>query len=143
MKSGLSISIILPVYNEEDNIKKTVENSIDFLKAQDFFLEYEIIAIDDGSTDQTLCILNELVKSNECLKIITHSTNLGYGGALVSGGREARFSWVLIMDADGQFKIESIEGMSDCIPKYDIITGYRYERADSFYRVILGRTYND
>ena len=51
MTDNLSISIIFPVFNEEDNIEKTVKDSIDFLKEQSFFNEYEIIVVDDGSKD--------------------------------------------------------------------------------------------
>lgn len=141
MNNKLCISVILPVHNEQDNIKKTVEDSLDFLSCQESFGEYEIIVVDDGSTDGTAHILKELAGSIEGLKVVTHSKNLGYGRALVSGVRQARFSWVFMMDADGQFKISSLGDMLKFISDYDIITGYRYKRSDPFYRVFIGKVY--
>lgn len=141
MNNNSSISIIFPVYNEEDNIKKTVEDTIDFLEKQDFFNAYEVIAVDDGSTDGTAHILKELAESVGCLKIVTHFKNLGYGRTLVSAVVETRFSWVFMMDADGQFEISSLRDMFQHISDYDIITGYRRRRADPFYRVFIGKTY--
>ncbi|MCK5012410.1 MAG: glycosyltransferase family 2 protein [Candidatus Omnitrophica bacterium] len=141
MRNKNTISIILPVYNEEGNIKKTVQDSVDFLRLQEVFKEYEVIVVDDGSTDQTSYILEELAKSFECLKIITHPKNLGYGRAMVAAAKEARFSWVFMMDADGQFKINSLNDVVNNISDYDIITGYRYKRADPFYRIFIGKMY--
>jgi len=140
MNDQHSLSIVLPVYNEEDNIQKTIENSLDFLDHQDFFTQYEVIIVDDGSKDQTANILKKF-NDNEFLKIITHPKNLGYGGALVSGIKQARFPWLLLMDSDGQFKISSIQDISGYLSEYDIIAGYRRRRADTFYREFLGKTY--
>lgn len=141
MKSKFPLSIILPVYNEQDNIKKTIEDSIVFLKDQDLFTEYEIIAVNDGSTDGTASILGELITDIKCLSIITHPKNLGYGMALISGIKKARFPWILVMDADGQFKISSLEKFKDHFANYDVITGYRPKRKDPFHRLFLARTY--
>ena len=136
-----SLSVILPVYNEENNIKTTIEHSVDFLKKQDYFSEYEIIAVNDGSADQTALILEKLVEQLECLKIVTHSKNMGYGRSLVSGVCAARFSWVLMMDSDGQLKINALSDMVSYIPDYDIITGYRHKRRDPFHRILIGKVY--
>ena len=141
MNNHFSISVVFPVYNEENNIRKTIESSIDFLKAQDFFGEYEIIAVNDGSSDRTGPILEELAKSFEYLKVVNHPQNLGYGGALTSGVKDARFEWVLMMDSDGQFRINSLGDMFRYVPDYDIIIGYRHKRADPFHRIIIGKTY--
>lgn len=140
MNDTRSLTIVLPVYNEEDNIQKTIEDTLYFLDHQNYFSEYELIAVDDGSNDRTADILGKL-KSIEILKIITHPKNLGYGGALVSGIQQARHSWVLLMDSDGQFKINSIQKITEHLSEYDIITGYRHRRADTFYREFLGKAY--
>lgn len=141
MNNNSSISVVLPVYNEESGIEKTVENSVTFFKEQDFFDKYEIIAVNDGSTDQTGLILEKLKENSACLKVITHSRNLGYGRALASGVSEAIFPWVLMMDADGQFKIDALNGMLEYISDYDIVTGYRYKRTDPIHRVFIGKFY--
>jgi len=140
MNADQSLSIVLPAYNEEDNIQRTIEDSLDFLENQDYFSEYEVVAVNDGSLDQTANVLRKL-QGTEFLKIITNPKKLGYGGALVSGIKHARFSWLLLMDSDGQFKINSIQKITKYLSEYDIITGYRHQRADTFYREILGKAY--
>jgi len=140
MNTNASLSLILPAYNEEDNIEKTIRDSIDFLRKQSVFIDYEVIVVDDGSTDQTASILKKLKVFN-FLKVITNARNLGYGGALASGIKRAQYSWLLLMDSDGQFKVESIQKITDYLLEYDIIAGYRQRRADSFYREFLGKAY--
>ncbi len=140
MTNKYSLSVILPAYNEEGSIAQTIHEIADFLKQQNEFEEYEIIVVDDGSNDQTADILNEL-KEVEPLVIVANSKNLGYGGAIVSGIRQAQYSWLLLMDSDGQFKIDSIRKITGYLSQYDIITGYRHRRADAFYREFLGKAY--
>jgi glycosyltransferase involved in cell wall biosynthesis len=135
-----SLSVVLPAYNEEGSIARTVKATAAFLKQQNEFKEYEIIVVDDGSTDQTAGILKKL-KDVEPLKVITHPANLGFGGAVASGIKQARFSWLLLMDSDGQFKIDSIQKFTEYLSEYEIIAGYRNPRADAFYRELLGKTY--
>lgn len=142
MNKNLSISVILPVYNEEGNIKQVVENSADFLQNHDAFAQYEIIVVDDGSNDNTANILRELAHKITYFKVITHYKNFGYGKALISGLGASQYPLVLFMDADGQLKISEINKFILYIEDYDIITGYRYKRKDNLYRTILGKTYS-
>lgn len=141
MNEKYSISVILPVYNEEGNIGKVIEDSVNFLLAPDIFKEYEIIVVDDGSRDRTADILRELVDKISHLKVITHGKNLGYGQVLISGFGVARFPLCFFMDADGQFQINQLEKILNYILTYDIIIGCRYKRKDSLYRIILGKIY--
>jgi len=141
MENKYSLSVVLPAYNEEGSIEQMIEESVAFLKQHNKFEEYEIIVVDDGSTDQTASILKRL-EDIEPIKIITHSKNLGFGGAIVSGIRQAQYSWLLIMDSDGQFKIDSLQKITDFLSEYDIIAGFRYRRADAFYRKFLGKAGN-
>lgn len=142
MNNDCSLSIVLPVYNEQDTIRRTIGDTLDFLNGQDSIGKYEIIVVDDGSSDQTADILKDLARELCSMNIITNPRNLGYGGALVSGIKKTKFPWVFLMDADGQFKINSLEPMLRKMEMYDIITGFRYKRADSLYRDILGKVYN-
>jgi len=136
-----NISIILPAYNEENNIRQSIEDSIHYLENQKSFERYEIIAVNDGSIDQTANILNNLTKKFNFLKIVTHNKNKGYGGALLSGINEARYPWLLLMDADGQFQLNSIDELIVHMDEFKIITGYRLKRMDSAHRIVLGKTY--
>ncbi|TAN59452.1 glycosyltransferase family 2 protein [bacterium] len=136
-----SLSVIFPVYNEEGNIEKTVDESAKFLSTHRIIKDYEIILVNDGSKDNTEKILNQLSEKIPCTKIITHRKNLGYGAALTSGLVESRYPFVLFMDADGQFNISEIDKLISFADDYDIIIGNRYNRKDSFWRVALGRIY--
>jgi len=141
MNDQRSLSIVLPVYNEEENIQKTVEESVRFLGHQDFFSDYEVIVVNDGSTDRTPDLLDQL-KESASVKVITHPVNLGYGRAMVSGIKEAKYFWLLLMDSDGQFKLSSLKKITEFLFEYDIIVGYRQHRADAFYRRLLGKFYS-
>jgi len=140
MKNSRSISLVLPAYNEEGNIEKTVKDSIAFLESKDIFREFEIIVVDDGSRDSTSAILKKL-KENFSIKIITHSKNLGYGKALMSGVDNSQFPLIFFMDADGQFDIRDLDKLFSYLDRYDIVVGYREKRQDSLYRIILGKTH--
>jgi glycosyltransferase involved in cell wall biosynthesis len=102
--------------------------------------EYEIILVNDGSTDNTLEIMN-MYKNDPRIIHVKHSKNLGYGAALRSGFRTATKDWVFIMDADRQFDIRDLDKFEPYSPSYDAIVGYRYERKDSFSRKLNARIY--
>ena len=138
-----SLSIVLPVYNLEDNIKQTVIGTIAFIKEEKLFEEYEIIAVNDGSDDKSGAILIELTNLYKNIKIVTHSKNLGYGSAMISGIKNAKYPLMLLMDADGQFKIDSIKDFVAYFSDYDIIAGFRYRRQDPLCRILLGKIYTN
>ena len=138
---SFSISVVLPVYNESGNISDTVVDSERFLSERTFLNAYEMIVVDDGSTDATPTILDSLCSRYSNLKALRHPRNLGYGAALISGIKEADSDWILLMDADGQFKIDTLSSMIPYICDYDILAGYRSNRTDSLYRIFLGQTY--
>ena len=135
-----SLSVVLPVFNEEGNIERVVASVVDFLRNDEGFSEFEVIAVDDGSCDNTPAILKKL-QDKFSIKIVTHSENLGYNKALISGAAASIHPLILFMDADGQFKIDSLKKALQYIPDYDIIAGWRYKRQDFLYRIILGRAY--
>lgn len=135
----LSISVILPVYNEEGNIARTVISVASFLPrvCEDF----EVICVDDGSTDKTSDILAGLKTRFPFLKVVRHPKNEGYGAALKSGFKEAGKEFFLLMDSDGQFDISQLSKLLPFIKEYDIVAGVRQKRRDSFYRLILGAVF--
>jgi glycosyltransferase involved in cell wall biosynthesis len=135
------LSVILPVYNLENIILQTISETDAFLQSQSFFHKYELIVVDDGSSDDTAGVLNQILKDYDCLSLQIHAKNQGYGSALVTGIKAAKYNMVLLMDADGQFHARSLEKFFPYINEYDIITGYRYKRCDPIYRVLLGRIY--
>jgi len=134
------LSVILPVHNEENNIRRVLNSILDFFN--DVRIKFEIIVIDDGSYDGTSEIIDYFesrysqISSYRCMK------NEGYGAALTKGIYISKFSWILFIDADGQYKIQDITKLIPCIDKYDCIIGRRKDRMDPFYRLLLGQTYN-
>ena len=130
-----NISVFFPTYNEEGNIEETV------LKAKKVLLDvagnWEIIIVDDGSTDKTGEISAELTKKDKRIKVITHQVNRGYGAALQSGFYNAKYDWVVYNDSDGQFDFSEITKFISEIDSANLLLGYRIKRSDSPYRLIL------
>lgn len=129
------LSVFFPVFNEEGNIKDTVEkasNILDNLK-----IEYEIIVVNDGSTDKTGAIANTLTKENSRVKVIHHPKNLGYGEALKSGFYNAKYDTIVYTDGDGQFDFSEVTRFLDKIKDHDLVIGYRIKRRDPFFRILF------
>lgn len=142
MENTISLSLILPVYNEELNINDVIVSSENFLNKNEIIKVYEIIVVDDGSTDKTADILESLRLKIRNLKVLRHNENLGYGAAILSGVQNAEYSWCLIMDADGQVSISSLNNALHYTKENDIIVGYRYKRDDPIIRIILGKLFS-
>jgi putative flippase GtrA len=127
-----SLSVVLPAYNEEEIIGRTVETVLDVLNTWD--MDFEIVVVNDGSTDRTGKIVEALVDAHPCIRLITHATNEGYGASLVSGFAAATKELVFFMDSDGQFDIRDLQEFFPLIDTYDAVIGYRIDRQDSWMR---------
>jgi len=133
MKFG-ELSVFFPAYNEEANIGKTVISTASVLKK--VAEKWEILVINDGSSDKTAKIVAGLSKKEPRIRLINHPVNYGYGGALKTGFAESQYKWVAFMDSDGQFDFSEIEKFLSLTNKADLILGYRLKRADSLMRRI-------
>jgi glycosyltransferase involved in cell wall biosynthesis len=140
MKRQLPISIFFPAYNEEDNIAATVRHTERVI--QEITDTYEIIIVDDGSSDKTPQIADRIAKENSRVKVVHHDPNRGYGAALWSGIQAAKYDWVFFTDADLQFRLEEIQKLVDFIPEYPVILGYRAPRRDPFMRLVNAKGWN-
>ncbi|MEQ8995068.1 MAG: glycosyltransferase family 2 protein [Coleofasciculus sp. B1-GNL1-01] len=112
-------SIILPVYNEEKGITLTIDHLQNTLKSAN--CEYEIIAVNDGSTDKT----GELLRSCLNVRVIEHRRNRGYGAALKTGIRQAKYPLIVITDADGTYPNEMIPHLVALTQNADMVVGAR------------------
>jgi glycosyltransferase involved in cell wall biosynthesis len=117
MSDKKQVSIIIPVYNEE----KTIKNLIKDIKASLKNTIYEIIAVDDGSTDKSKKILKNIKK----IKILTHPSNKGYGAAIKTGIKNAKYNSILIIDADGTYPADAIPPLLNYVGQYDMVVGSR------------------
>ena len=138
---GETLSIVLPAYNESANIGRAVEQAL--ATAARLAQEYEVIVVDDGSTDGTSGIAEELVRANRPhVRLIKHATNHGYGAALRTGFSQSRFGLVFFTDSDNQFDISELEYFVPLMSDYDMVTGFRVYRYDTVMRCILSWIYN-
>lgn len=126
------ISLFLPAYNEEENIKKTVQDADKILKK--VADKYEILVVNDGSKDKTGDIVKTLQKTNKNIRMITHNPNRGYGAAFKSGLYGSKMDHVSFIDSDGQFDYSEITKFIPHLDKYDLVIGYRINRRDPFHR---------
>ena len=112
-------SVLIPVYNEEEMISQTVQ---EIRRVMDEYGEtYEIIAIDDGSVDNSLKIL----KSIKGLSIVVSPYNMGYGASLKKGLKVSKGEWIIITDADGTYPVKSLPELMKYVPDYDMVVGSR------------------
>jgi glycosyltransferase involved in cell wall biosynthesis len=126
------LSVFFPAYNEEKNVPIVVEKALKVIpRVAD---EYEVIVVNDGSRDRTGEVAEELARVNPCVRVISHARNCGYGAALRTGFRAARYPWVAFTDSDGQFDFADIERFLPFTQSADLILGYRRQRADSVLR---------
>lgn len=134
------ISVVIPAYNEAENIDEVVKQIFNTL--EHLFPKYELIVVDDGSNDGTYEIVNKLSSSFHNLKCIRFEDNRGYGAALREGFREAAFRYVFYTDSDGQFDIREIEKIMPIMDNCDMVAGFRLTREDNLFRRLSSAIYN-
>lgn len=136
-----SISAFFPCYNDAGTIASMVELATLTLKK--ISNDFEIIVVDDGSSDHSREILKELRLKNDHLKLIFHTRNKGYGGALISGFAHATKEYVFYTDGDFQYDVSELKLLIEKLsPKLDIVQGYKIKRHDPWYRIVIGDIYN-
>lgn len=129
------LSVFFPFWNEEKNIKRVVGDGAKI--AQQVTREWEILIIDDGSSDQTLKIAQDLAKKNKNIRVVSHQPNRGYGAALREGLTKSKYDLVVFTDGDGQFDFAEVKKLLAKIPGFDIVIGFRKKRNDSVVRHFL------
>ena len=134
LAKNVSISVFFPCYNEQDNITRVVEQALTVLEKLN--ADFEVIIVDDGSSDSTGVIADELAGENDRVKAVHHRTNLGYGTALQSGFKAATRELVFYTDGDGQFDIKEMPALLGLMEQCDIVSCYRLNRQDNLVRKI-------
>ena len=135
-----SISVFFPCYNEQDNVESLVRQAWSVLN--DIVDDFEIIIVNDGSSDNTKEIADKLVRDLSNVKAVHHTQNTGYGGALQSGFKNATKELVFYTDGDKQFDIGELKDIIHLIDKCDIVSCYRISRQDRILRKLNAWAWN-
>lgn len=143
MKDNLEkgISIIIPIFNEEKSILELYKNLKETLDAIN--KEYELIFIDDGSTDSSFALLEKLHKSDTKIKVIQFRNNFGKSAAIIAGFKEAKGLIIFTMDGDLQDDPKEIPYFLEEINKgYDLVSGWKVHRQDPLSKILPSRVFN-
>lgn len=136
-----SLSVFFPCLNDGKSIPGLLEKTYEVLPK--ITNDFEVIIIDDGSTDDTPQITKKLRTKYKNLRIIRNKKPSGYGGVLKIGFGSAKKDWVFYTDGDGQYDPSELKNLVEKVThEIDVINGYKIKRQDSIVRKFLGASYN-
>lgn len=127
-----SLSVVIPAYNEEDTIERVANDALAVLKK--LTIDFEIVFVDDGSTDNTAKIIDHLARKNKKIRAIHHKKNRGFTGAMKTALYSAKKPLVFLAPADGQFAFKELPKFVEAIRGYDGAIGYREIRDEGLAR---------
>lgn len=142
----IKLSAVIPAYNEERRLPKTLSSVIDYFNNNNILSE--IIIVDDGSTDKTIDIVESFLKNYKNISLIKLPQNRGKGFAVKTGVMSANYPYVIFFDADGSTPISEIDKLLEHIENNDIVIGSRYadkntvKRMQTFPRRVVGKIAN-
>ena len=136
-----SISVFFPAYNDAGTIGSLVLAALHVLP--EITDDYEVIVVNDGSSDYTAQVLDELAERFPHFKPVHHQQNRGYGGALRTGFATASKELVFYTDGDAQYDPNELRDLyARLTPEVDVVNGYKIARSDPLHRKIIGRVYH-
>lgn len=136
-----SLSIFFPAFNDSESLPILIDKA--FKAASKITNNFEVIVVDDGSTDDTYSVLKNMQTSYLNLRIIHHNKNIGYGGALISGFRNSKKDWVFYTDGDSQYDVQELPRLTNAVNEnIDVVNGYKIRRSDNLIRKFIGSVYN-
>ncbi|MHC5211953.1 MAG: glycosyltransferase family 2 protein [Planctomycetota bacterium] len=140
MLAANGLSIFFPAYNDWGTIASLVvlAGSV----ARELTDDFEIIVVNDASPDHTALILEELQAHEPRLRIVTHESNRGYGGALRSGFAAATKEWVFYTDGDAQYDVRELAQLWERREDADMVNGHKIARHDPLHRIVIGKLYH-
>ncbi len=137
----VDLSVVIPMYNEEENIRPLFERLFPVLEGLGY--KYEVVCVNDGSRDGTLSILEDELKRRGCLVVVNLARNFGQHAAVMAGFSKARGKWIITMDADLQNPPEEIPKIVREFEKgHDLVGTIRKGRKDTFFRRFASRITN-
>ena len=136
-----SLSMFFPAYNDGGTIASLVIRAVQV--AGRLTPDFEVIVINDGSTDATAEIVDELARTYPQVRVVHHARNQGYGGALRTGFAAATKELIAYTDGDAQYDPAELELLWNRLtPEADMVNGYKISRSDPFHRIVIGRVYH-
>jgi glycosyltransferase involved in cell wall biosynthesis len=142
IQKPITLSIFFPTFNEEDNITGSIEKAIEVAEHSPYISDYEVIVVNDGSSDRTREIAEAYSAKNPHVRVVTHEKNRGAGAALVTGFTSATKDYVFYTDADLQFDIAELNNLLLHLDAADAVIGYRAPRRDPFMRLVNAKGWN-
>lgn len=141
ISKGAGVSIFFPCYNDARSIGRLIKIAFSIIKK--YTKKYEVLVVDDFSTDSSRVVLEKLAKKYRKLKIVFHKKNLGYGGTLRTGFKKAKYELVFYTDGDGQYSVKELPLLLSLMTKdVDFINGIKMSRHDPTYRIVIGNLYS-
>jgi glycosyltransferase involved in cell wall biosynthesis len=134
------MSVFVLAHNEEDSIERVISGFRTALPQ--LTDDYEIIVVNDGSSDQTGPIVEDMAAADRHIRVVHHPVNKGYGAAVISGINAASKPYVLLSDGDGQFDPADAVRLAAKVADYDVVVGRRIHRADSLIRRFNGQAWS-
>ena len=135
------LSVFFPAYNDSGTIASMVIRAVQ--AASELTPDYEVIVVNDGSSDATAEIADELARTYPHVRVIHHAKNRGYGGALQTGIRSATKELIFYTDGDAQYDPGELSILwSHLTPDADLVNGYKISRSDPMHRIVIGRVYH-
>ncbi len=136
-----SISVFFPAYNDGGTIASMVVSAL--LTLRELTDDYEVIVVNDGSSDYTAAVLDELARVYARVRIVHHQMNKGYGGALRTGFSTATKELVFYTDGDAQYDVRELKVLYPLLTDgVDMVNGFKISRSDPWYRTVIGRIYH-
>jgi glycosyltransferase involved in cell wall biosynthesis len=132
-----SISIVLPVYNEESGLKSTLKGLVPVLKQA--FSDYEIIIVESGSTDNSGNVADEAAKKNKNIRVIHQGKRKGYGNGIREGLKNCKKYISMYIDCDNPYDFVYLKKAAKYIEEYDAVIGYKIGKRESTGRLILSK----
>lgn len=135
------LSIFFPAYNDSGTIASLVITALQ--SARTITSDFEVIVVNDGSSDHTADVADELARQYPEVRVVHHPVNRGYGGALRTGFATASKAFVFYTDGDAQYDPSEMTVLWQAMnADVDLVNGYKISRSDPFHRIVIGRVYH-
>jgi len=135
-----SISLFFPVYRDERTVERVAYKALAVL--QELTDTYEVIIVNDGSPDAAGAIADRIAAEEPRVRVVHHSTNLGYGRALRSGFASASYDWVCFTDGDDEYEVTDLVKLWRLRDYYDLVITFRYVKLYGTWRTFVSYIYN-